>query len=1033
MRRIFHSIRFTVPLVLLIAGGALLVASYFGALDRVDREGLKLREESLRAFAIASARMIAGFEARGDRTATHEMVEWMAGRLEMRSVLLVDGSDRVVDASPGSWNGRTLAPGDDLADLELIRRARASGRLERRALANGHFHVAVPLAAARPGVVLPAGGADVFFVDSSSHLLSVAMHEATTAFFVLIALLGVVVLAIAVFALHRGVSAPAMRLADAAERFAAGERGARTGLRGRDELHRAAEAFDRLADRLEAAESDRMQQRRLLDALLERLPVGVVAVDGRDQRVLFMNDYFRKISGFEIAPDVRHPDVLSRLRFHRPDGSPLPREDLAIPSVLRTGETREFFPLVLERPDGERIPLLAGAAPVRFGNTGAPDAVVGVIQDRRDLEQVFSDLRRSERMLEALLDSASVGVVMVSREDRRILYVNRRFSEIAGTPFAIGDVLREGAVNMSVHVEDGTTYPTDRRSIATVVRTGRPASLLDAFIRRPDGTTVPVHVTSTPVNISGGRDFDAVVAVVQDRGEMEETIQELRQWERRYRGVAKITGQAIYEWDAVADRCHFSGNLGPVFGYTNEEINSNAKWNAITHPDDLPAVEAEMAACQRERRAFDATYRVRHADGRWLWVRDRGELIVDADGRFLRMVGALDDVTRQQETEAQLRHAQKMETVGTLAGGIAHDFNNQLTGVLGHLDLLAEELDPADPRHENVRVARGAALRCAELTRGLLAFSRMLRCEPRPTAIPTAIEEAAALLRRMLPSTIRIEVASSAPLPPAMVDPTQLQQVLFNLCVNARDAMPDGGRIRFAARTREITAEQARDGGRSEGRYVEIEIADDGAGIAPEVLPRIFEPFFTTKPVGHGTGLGLSMVYGIVSQHRGWVDVESTPGAGATFRIALPAAEGATAATAPAPRPGREPLSPATTVLVVDDEPVVRRLARRTLEAGGHRVIEAENGDEALARVDAQADDIALVLLDLTMPGTPVRKILPQLLERHPSLKVVLSSGFSDVVSGGGEFAALPFLAKPYAPRELVEIVRATLEARVVG
>jgi two-component system cell cycle sensor histidine kinase/response regulator CckA len=286
------------------------------------------------------------------------------------------------------------------------------------------------------------------------------------------------------------------------------------------------------------------------------------------------------------------------------------------------------------------------------------------------------------------------------------------------------------------------------------------------------------------------------------------------------------------------------------------------------------------------------------------------------------------------------------------------------------------------------------------------------------------MEEAVTLLRRVLPATIHLELAAGPNLPFAYVDPAQFQQIVLNLCVNARDAMPAGGTLHLASDLVRVPAHGDRTGSAMPGDYVRVTVRDEGVGIPEDVLPRIFEPFFTTKPVGAGTGLGLSMVYGIVTQHRGWVDVKSAPGMGATFTVHLPAV-GRDAEIEAADRGGaaRPPAYVARTVLVVDDEVIVRGFAARLLERVGCRVWTAGDGDEALLLLAEHPGEIESVLLDLTMPGRPVREVIRHLLDAKPPIQIVLTSGYSQDMGMLAEFTGLPFLAKPYRPEQLLGLI----------
>jgi PAS domain S-box-containing protein len=636
------------------------------------------------------------------------------------------------------------------------------------------------------------------------------------------------------------------------------------------------------------------------------------------------------------------------------------------------------------------------------------------------VEATDSELRHERALLDGLLDALPLGVFAVERSTGTVLFVNRRHQELVGVTTTVGQRLD--------HVDgrrvraDGSPYPAEDLPVERALRDGRPAEADDIVFARPDGSRVPVYVMARPVNLLGGPEFDTVIAVVQDRRDLEGAFARLKASEERFRNAAIATGQAVYETDLVTDGCTFSESLFEVFGWRAAEIVTGAQWNAITHRDDLERVNQEYRQCQRDRRVFESTYRVRHRAGHWVWVRDRSIFQYDERGTTVRAVGAVADITAQRELEARYQQAQKMETVGTLAGGVAHDFNNQLTGVLGHLDLLGDDLGPDDPRQQHVRVARRAAERCAELTRGLLAFSRMQRSEVRRVDVNELVGETEALLRRILPATITLELRTDALELFALADTTQIQQLLLNLCVNARDAMPNGGTLTLSTRPVRLPGGGGAGKG-APGDYVCIGVRDTGTGMAPEVRERIFEPFFTTKPVGAGTGLGLSMVYGIVTQHRGWVEVESEPGRGTEFRVYLPVAPADSTAAGAAP-PAAAPAAPVSThVLVVDDEPIVREYAVRLLERAGCRATGAGDGAEALEFLARHGGDVQAVLLDLTMPGPPVREVLREIRGRWSHVRIVVTSGYSQEGAQVPELAGLEFLAKPYTPAQLLAVV----------
>ena len=767
------------------------------------------------------------------------------------------------------------------------------------------------------------------------------------------------------------------------------------------------------------------RQARLFDAMLDGLPMAVAIVTRKDRRMKFQNSWSREMFGLPEPQGRELLEFVEPLRFLRPDGTPIPHEDMPAMQVLRTGRPSEAIEFVLESADGRRVPLLGRAVPVSLDGGPGFDAVIGMGVDRRELEAAFERQQRSERELQALLESVNAGVVMVARSDRRVLFANRRFAEITGWNAGPGEVLSRNAWRLER--PDGTTYGEEERTVARVLRSGHAETIADGVLVTRDGRRTPVLLSGTPVRIAGGEEFDAVVVVMQDRRDLAQALEKVHEWESRFRAVARVIGQTVYEWRLADGSMEFSRTLEPVFGWSQEQVATHERWIGILHPEEVPKRQAEIDASLAARRPFSIDYRVRHRDGSWRWVHERGEHRFDAGGRAVSVVGAIADTTEQRLLEDQLRQSQKMETLGTLAGGIAHDFNNQLTAVIGHLTLIEEGHLGASAWREQARFARRAAERCAELTRGLLTFSRMPPGNPRPTWVEATLEETGVLLRRLLPPSIVLLVEIDPTRLRIIADPGQLQQVLLNLCTNARDAMPNGGTLQITTRAVDRTADEP---GLAAGEYLEIEVSDTGAGIPPEVLPRIFEPFYSTKPVGQGTGLGLAIVYGIVTHHRGRIDVDSSP-AGTAFRVLLPAAQ----AGAEEDRDD-EPAFPETpvtldgrTILVVDDEPGVARYVAGVVESAGGVPVVATDGDRALARLLESPGAIDAVVMDLTMPGTPVRLIVESMRRVRHGLPIVVMSGFAADAQVSAEMPGVPFLPKPFTPRRLLQVVARALPA----
>jgi nitrogen-specific signal transduction histidine kinase/CheY-like chemotaxis protein len=390
----------------------------------------------------------------------------------------------------------------------------------------------------------------------------------------------------------------------------------------------------------------------------------------------------------------------------------------------------------------------------------------------------------------------------------------------------------------------------------------------------------------------------------------------------------------------------------------------------------------------------------------------------------------LTDITEKKQLELQFLQAQKMEAIGRLAGGVAHDFNNLLTSIVGHADLMLLELRPEDPLVGDIREIKKAADRAADLTRQLLAFSRKQILQPRIVNLNQVIADMKKMLRRLIGEDVELET-NLAPDPGlVLVDPGQIDQVVMNLVVNARDALPRGGKLTISTAQAEITtADVPRYIGSKPGSYVLLEVRDNGLGMSEEVQSHVFEPFFTTKELGKGTGLGLSTVYGIVKQSNGYIWVESALGEGTAFRIYLPRLEGQAVAES---RPGKAASScrGTETILLVEDNDLVRRLARSVLEQFGYRVLEARNGEEACRLGRGYEERIDLLLTDVVMPGMSGQTLAGQIREMRPETEILFMSGYTEesTLNQGPLRGGRHFLQKPFSPQELGQRFRKLLD-----
>jgi signal transduction histidine kinase/DNA-binding response OmpR family regulator len=508
----------------------------------------------------------------------------------------------------------------------------------------------------------------------------------------------------------------------------------------------------------------------------------------------------------------------------------------------------------------------------------------------------------------------------------------------------------------------------------------------------------------------------------------------LRESETRLKVALEAGRLGSWELNMAQGNTIRSAMHDKIFGY-DEPWPQWALPEFLQHviPEHRERVEADFRAAVAQKRHWEVQCQINRADGQVRWIEVFGYPVFDDQGKLGQVFGIVADITDRKQTEAALRHAQKMEAVGTLTGGLAHDFNNLLAIVIGNLDLLPARVRGDPESEELVNEALQASFRGAELTSRLLAFARRQTLQPQTVDINDRVAGIVKLLRRTLGEQIEIVLNLGADIWPAVVDPSQLEASLANLATNARDAMPNGGRVQISTANRALEADDSQQQAEvAAGDYVMIEVRDSGAGMPPEVVGRIFEPFFTTKEPGKGTGLGLSMVFGFIKQSGGHVNVQSAPGQGTAVRLFLPrAAAGAQAEVIAKPHQivgGNE------TILVVDDNAGVRRIVAMQLSRLGYAVLEAENSDAALRTLASHRVD--LLLSDVVMPGAlNGLELARAATARWPGLGVVLTSGFPQAGPGGAATGAEHYrlLTKPYRRADLSRVLREALAERRVS
>jgi two-component system cell cycle sensor histidine kinase/response regulator CckA len=683
------------------------------------------------------------------------------------------------------------------------------------------------------------------------------------------------------------------------------------------------------------------------------------------------------------------------------------------------GEPRQYEVRYV-RKDGTVRWIWCTNTPIR--DAGMIRGVLAIVRDVTERKRAAAEQERALSLLRATLDSTADGILVVDL-DRRIVSYNRQFAAMWRLPVAVLETADEETVLATVldQVEDPDGFLERVRKI----HHDADAEGWDV-IRLRDGRIVVRY--SRPQQV-GGRTVGRVWSF-RDVTQRESAMAALRESEQRYRMLLEQSTDGVVLVDAdgriVTANPAFCQMVGAPEGELIAKPLTDAVVPAPSSPAPLPyevlrTGETVRQICQLRRR-----------DGAPLSAEIASKMM--PTGEFLALVR---DVTERELLEAQLRQSQKLEALGQLAGGVAHDFNNLLTGISANAELALAALSPEDPAYADVEEIRRVTQRAASLTRQLLAFSRKQPVRPIVVDVSQAITDVSTLLQRLIGEDVELVLALSPGLWAVRADPGQLTQVLVNLAVNARDAMPDGGVLVLGAENESVVWPTPHEHGMiPAGEYVRLEVTDTGVGMTPEVQAHIFEPFFTTKEPGRGTGLGLSTVYGIVKQHGGHITVQSTPGRGTRVRILLPRERAANPVREESPAPAVAPRSPnPTTILLVEDDEAVLGSVQRMLEQGGYKVLPACRPQDALVLARSHDGRIDLLLTDMIMPGMKGRALAAEVEHERPGIRVLFMSGYTGEVVTGSD--SLPpsrhLLPKPFTRDLLLRTVRDVLERGAPG
>ena len=669
--------------------------------------------------------------------------------------------------------------------------------------------------------------------------------------------------------------------------------------------------------------------------------------------------------------------------------------------------------------DGTRRPIADSGAPIR-DEAGRVIGVVLVFKDQTRERAAAAKLAERERYYRSLLASLHEGILVIDR-DYRVTDINHTALQTLGLTHA--EAVGRKCYAISRGLDSPCHEHGERCALLEVFATGLPCNSQHDRVR-PDGTRTTIDLLMSPLKNEDG-EVTHVIEAARDITERKRVEQE----RERLLAAIEQAGEAIVITDPGGCIQYVNPAFEKTTGYRRSEVvGQNPRILKSGQQDD--AFYRNMWTTISAGRTWQGRLVNRRKDGSLYTESATISAVCDSTGRILNYVAVKRDITERLELEAQFQQAQKMEAVGRLAGGVAHDYNNILSVIIGYCELAMDKVGAQDPLYEDLREIYAAANRSRDITRQLLAFARKETIAPEVLDVNATIENMLKILRKLIGEDIDLAWHPGKVPWPVLMDPSQLDQILANLCVNARDAIADTGRIVIETSTITLDADYcSKHAGFVPGDFALLTVSDDGCGMDRETMDHIFEPFFTTKGVGKGTGLGLATIYGIVKQNNGFINVYSEPGRGTTFRIYLPGHSGEISEKQ---RSIDEQVIDGNgeTVLVVEDEMSILKLAERILSRCNYKVLSAQSPSEALEVAQAHSGEISLLITDVVMPGMNGRELAEQLKKLYPEIKYLFMSGYTaNVIAHRGVLEeGLQFIQKPFSTRGLAAKVREALK-----
>ena len=755
--------------------------------------------------------------------------------------------------------------------------------------------------------------------------------------------------------------------------------------------------FEELETGLKKSREKLEHQKKHLESLIKYSSLAIVTLD-EGQKIISCNRDFEKLFQFKDSEIVgKNLDELIAGQQYIKDAVSYTEETLKGKAIHGYGERK--------RKDGTNIYVQIFGVPVVID--GKLVGAYGIYQD-------ITERKQAEELFRILFDRAPVGLFII--QDRKFKLINPQFLQLTG--YKEDEFLGKDSLAFIL--------PEDRnivRKNTIKMLKGKLTLPFELRVINKTGETRWLEQTITSIHYHGR---PAVLGYYVDVSERKLVERELRKSEERYRMIFEQSPLGIIHFDQKGVIVDCNKKFVEIMGSSREKL---IGFNMLKSLQDKKMLLSVERALSGGTGYYEGDY-LSVTGGKVTPMRAIYNRITSEDGIFLGGISLYEDITEKKKLEVQLQQSQKMEAVGTLAGGIAHDFNNILQAIFGYTQILLMGKEPSDSDYEKLEAIEKSAQRASDLTKRLLIFSRKVESKLRPVDLNNEIEQVSQMLERTIPKMINIELHLSGDINFINADPAQIEQIMMNLGVNARDAMSDGGSLIFETENVILDEEYCKTHlGSKPGQYVKLSISDTGQGMDKETLRHIFEPFYTTKETGKGTGLGLAMVYGIVKSHSGFIMCYSEPDEGTIFKIYFPIIEKEAERVESKKEKGAIK-GGSETILLVDDEEVIRELGKDVLARFGYTVLMASDGETALKIYREKKEEINLVILDIIMPGMGGRKCLEELLKMNPKSRIIIASGYSingpakEVLKAG----AKGFISKPYDMRGMLQTVRKILD-----